>query len=78
MAYCQADAVYPVKLRSVEQIVRRCTVAGKTWVTFFSISCTKRLWDVVGNFLGSHGVWLRPPENGASGAEPDKHHACLA
>lgn len=78
MAYCQVDAVQHLLLRSVGQTVRRCTVAGKTRVTSFSISCTKRLWDVVGNFLGSHSIWLWTRETGALGAKLEKHHVCLA
>lgn len=78
MAYCQADAVQHLLLISVGQTVRRCTVASKTRVTSFSISCTKRLWDVVGNFLGSHSFWLRANETWVFGAELEQHHVCLA
>lgn len=41
-----APAIY------AQQIMRRRSVVLHSWATSFFISCTKCLWDAVGNFLG--------------------------
>ncbi|MNY27306.1 hypothetical protein D3C86_1612040 [compost metagenome] len=49
----QADTIQCSLLINIQQLIRACALAGQLLVASFFISCIKRLWDVVGHFLGS-------------------------
>jgi hypothetical protein len=60
----QADTFQCARLTKYQQLARFFEVSQQTRITSFFISCTKRLWECVGHFLGCTAYSRKAPSAG--------------
>jgi hypothetical protein len=71
----QADTFQCSRLMKYRQLVGFLEVSEQSRITSFFISCTKRLWDCVGHFLGRRVYSHRTAPAGLFGSPERGRHS---